>query len=175
MCAPRSWDSSHLPRCERREFTISDFSVQFFDQPINSRFDGRAFAQRKGKASDQSDLRVDRGIGREGEEGGKRLFDAESFAARYNLNIAQTAIAELAAYGLQCREIAKQCGTTVGSIRMFLHRIYNRVGVESQAQLIVLALGGERAAIRGEELKTSSKHYLWSEVRKHLKINKPKK
>jgi len=58
---------------------------------------------------------------------------------------------------------------------MFLHRIYNRVGVESQAQLIVLALGGERAAIRGEELKTSSKHYLWSEVRKHLKINKPKK
>ena len=58
---------------------------------------------------------------------------------------------------------------------MFLHRIYNRVGVESQAQLIVLALGGERAAIRGEELKTSNKHQLWSEVRKHLKINKPKK
>jgi DNA-binding CsgD family transcriptional regulator len=163
-----------LPRCKRGESIISDFSLQFFDQPINSRFDSRAFAQGKSKASGQSDLRVDRGTGLQGEEGGKRLFDAESFAARYNLNVAQTAIAELAAYGLQCREIAKQCGTTVGSIRMFLHRIYNRVGVESQAQLIVLALGGERAAIRGEELKTSSKHHLWSEVRKHLKLNKPK-
>ncbi|HZF46304.1 MAG TPA: response regulator transcription factor [Sphingomonadaceae bacterium] len=49
-------------------------------------------------------------------------------------------IAEAVSGGMRNRDIAEEIGTTEGSVKVYLHRIYEKVGVSSRTELAVLVL-----------------------------------
>lgn len=57
------------------------------------------------------------------------------------LNLREREIAEGVALGKRNREIAEDVGMTEGSIKVYLHRIYDKLGVENRTALAVLMLG----------------------------------
>ncbi len=52
----------------------------------------------------------------------------------------ETLIAEAVAVGKRNRDIAEEIGTTEGSIKVYLHRIYEKLGVSSRTELAVLVM-----------------------------------
>ena len=56
------------------------------------------------------------------------------------LSAREMQIAEAVAVGKRNRDIAEDIGTTEGSIKVYLHRIYEKLGVGSRTELAVLVL-----------------------------------
>ncbi|HTO27006.1 MAG TPA: LuxR C-terminal-related transcriptional regulator, partial [Devosia sp.] len=54
-------------------------------------------------------------------------------------------IAEAVSVGKRNREIADEVGTTEGSIKVYLHRIYEKLAIGSRTELAVLVLRLKRA------------------------------
>lgn len=57
-------------------------------------------------------------------------------------------IAGLIRIGLRNREIAQRCGLTEGTVKVHLHSIFQKLGIKSRSELIILMIGspGEVAA-----------------------------
>jgi two-component system nitrate/nitrite response regulator NarP len=51
----------------------------------------------------------------------------------------ERAIVGLAAQGVRNREIADQLGITEGTVKVYLHRIYEKLGVSNRTELALLA------------------------------------
>jgi two-component system nitrate/nitrite response regulator NarP len=56
----------------------------------------------------------------------------------------EKAIAALVARGLRNREIGAQLGMTEGTVKVYLHRVYEKLGVGSRTELAILAKGAEQ-------------------------------
>lgn len=56
------------------------------------------------------------------------------------LSTRELQIAEAVAVGKRNRDIAEDIGTTEGSIKVYLHRIYEKIGVSSRTELAVLVM-----------------------------------
>jgi len=61
-------------------------------------------------------------------------------SALNKLSVRELQIAEAVAVGKRNRDIAEDIGTTEGSIKVYLHRIYEKLGVSSRTELAVLVL-----------------------------------
>lgn len=61
-------------------------------------------------------------------------------SALAKLSARELQIAEAVAVGKRNRDIAEEIGTTEGSIKVYLHRIYEKLGVGSRTELAVLVL-----------------------------------
>lgn len=61
-------------------------------------------------------------------------------SALAKLSARELQIAEAVAAGKRNRDIAEEIGTTEGSIKVYLHRIYEKLGVSSRTELAVLVL-----------------------------------
>ena len=57
----------------------------------------------------------------------------------------ETAIVDLVAQGLRNREIAAQLGLTEGTVKVYLHRIYEKLEVSNRTELAILARGTDAA------------------------------
>lgn len=57
----------------------------------------------------------------------------------------ERAIVEQVGRGLRNREIAAELGMTEGTVKVYLHGIYQKLGVENRTELAVLALGERNA------------------------------
>ena len=55
----------------------------------------------------------------------------------------ETAIVDLVAQGLRNREIAGQLGLTEGTVKVYLHRIYEKLEVTNRTELAILARGSD--------------------------------
>jgi len=62
--------------------------------------------------------------------------DVPAFRTRYRLSARETQIAELILRGLGNREIAQMLGITTTTTKKHLGRIFDKVGVDSRAQLM---------------------------------------
>lgn len=56
----------------------------------------------------------------------------------------EAAIVDLVAQGLRNREIAAQLGLTEGTVKVYLHRIYEKLEVTNRTELAILTRGAER-------------------------------
>ncbi|WEK42500.1 MAG: response regulator transcription factor [Candidatus Sphingomonas colombiensis] len=56
----------------------------------------------------------------------------------YGLTLRQEELVKLVGKGLRNREIALRCGLSEGTVKLHLHRIYNKLGIGSRAQLIMM-------------------------------------
>jgi two-component system nitrate/nitrite response regulator NarP len=56
-----------------------------------------------------------------------------------SLSRREAAIVALVAQGLRNREIASQLGLTEGTVKVYLHRIYEKLGVTNRTELAILA------------------------------------
>lgn len=61
-------------------------------------------------------------------------------SALNKLSARELQIAEAVAAGKRNRDIAEEIGTTEGSIKVYLHRVYEKLGVGSRTELAVLIL-----------------------------------
>ncbi len=61
-------------------------------------------------------------------------------SALAKLSARELQIAEAVAVGKRNRDIAEDIGTTEGSIKVYLHRIYEKLGVSTRTELAVLVL-----------------------------------
>ena len=61
-------------------------------------------------------------------------------SALSRLSPRESQIADAVAVGKRNRDIAEDVGTTEGSIKVYLHRIYEKLGVSSRTELAVLVL-----------------------------------
>lgn len=57
---------------------------------------------------------------------------------QYGLTRRQEELVKLVGEGLRNREIARRCGLTEGTVKLHLHHIYNKLGISSRAQLIMM-------------------------------------
>jgi len=57
----------------------------------------------------------------------------------------EKAIAALVARGLRNREIGAQLGMTEGTVKVYLHRVYEKLGVGSRTELAILAKDAEQS------------------------------
>jgi two-component system nitrate/nitrite response regulator NarP len=53
----------------------------------------------------------------------------------------ERAVAELAAQGVRNRDIAVELGMTEGTVKMYLHRIYEKLQVSNRTELSVITKG----------------------------------
>ncbi|HEY0414084.1 MAG TPA: response regulator transcription factor [Allosphingosinicella sp.] len=58
------------------------------------------------------------------------------------LNVREKAIAELVQQGMRNREIALRLGMNEGTVKVYLHRIYRKLGIGSRTELAIHARGG---------------------------------
>lgn len=56
------------------------------------------------------------------------------------LTVRESQIAQAVAVGKRNRDIADEIGTTEGSVKVYLHRIYEKLGIGSRTELAVLVL-----------------------------------
>jgi len=56
----------------------------------------------------------------------------------------EKAIVALVARGLRNLEVAGELGITEGTVKVYLHRIYEKLGVANRTELAILATGGRR-------------------------------
>ncbi|MBS1239877.1 MAG: two component transcriptional regulator, LuxR family [Proteobacteria bacterium] len=61
-------------------------------------------------------------------------------SALAKLSARELQIAEAVAVGKRNRDIAEDIGTTEGSVKVYLHRIYEKLGVSSRTELAVLVM-----------------------------------
>ncbi len=57
---------------------------------------------------------------------------------QYGLTRRQEELVKLVGEGLRNREIARRCGLAEGTVKLHLHHIYNKLGISSRAQLIMM-------------------------------------
>jgi two-component system nitrate/nitrite response regulator NarP len=86
---------------------------------------------------------------------GKRWIDKELLERALNVSLdgsgesdrlaalttRERAIASLIALGRRNREIASELGLTEGTVKVYLHNIYSKLGVENRTELAVMAAG----------------------------------
>lgn len=88
---------------------------------------------------------------------GKRFIDPATLERALDLAIAEPKpcpfellsqrelqIAEAITAGMRNREIAERLGMTEGSVKVYLHRIYERLGIENRTELAVTMLEARR-------------------------------
>jgi two-component system nitrate/nitrite response regulator NarP len=89
---------------------------------------------------------------------GKRWIDKELLERALNVTIdgspesdplgalttREKAIASLIAQGLRNREVASELGLTEGTVKVYLHNMYAKLGVENRTELAVMAAGTQR-------------------------------
>ena len=61
----------------------------------------------------------------------------------------ERAVVGLVAQGLRNRAIAEELGLTEGTVKVYLHRIYEKLGVSSRTELAILARDNEPTADLG--------------------------
>jgi two-component system nitrate/nitrite response regulator NarL len=61
------------------------------------------------------------------------------------LTVRERAIAQLVGQGLRNREIGEELGLTEGTVKVALHRIYEKLSIESRVDLAMLARDAERS------------------------------
>jgi two-component system nitrate/nitrite response regulator NarL len=67
------------------------------------------------------------------------------------LNPRERRIAELVVRGLRNREIGERIGTNEGNVKVYLHRIYRKLGISSRTEMVLHAAGrGPREAPQGD-------------------------
>ena len=57
----------------------------------------------------------------------------------------ERAIAQLVGQGLRNREIGEELGLTEGTVKVALHRIYEKLSIETRVDLAMLARDAERS------------------------------
>lgn len=67
----------------------------------------------------------------------------------------ESAIVDLVAQGLRNREIAGQLGLTEGTVKVYLHRIYEKLEVTNRTELAILARGSDVARPRSDQVESS--------------------
>ena len=60
------------------------------------------------------------------------------------LTVRERAIAQLVGQGLRNREIGEELGLTEGTVKVALHRIYEKLGIETRVELAMLARDADR-------------------------------
>jgi two-component system nitrate/nitrite response regulator NarP len=60
------------------------------------------------------------------------------------LSVRELAIAQAVAAGKRNREIAETVGMTEGSVKVYLHRIYEKLGIDNRTELAILLLEDRR-------------------------------
>lgn len=68
-----------------------------------------------------------------------KLQEGASGSGFASLSRREAAIVALVAQGLRNREIAGQLGLTEGTVKVYLHRIYEKLGVTNRTELAILA------------------------------------
>jgi two-component system nitrate/nitrite response regulator NarP len=61
-----------------------------------------------------------------------------------NLSVRERQIVEAVARGKRNRDIAESTGMSEGSIKIYLHRIYEKLGIENRTELAIMVLEQDR-------------------------------
>lgn len=72
----------------------------------------------------------------------------ERILPSFDLTRRQEELVRLVGQGLRNREIAEQCGLTEGTVKIHLHNVFNKLGIRSRSQLILML--AEEAQANGE-------------------------
>ena len=63
-------------------------------------------------------------------------IEREAFRRRYRLSLREAQVAELVLRGLSNQDIARTLGMALATVKKHLSRTFDKVGVDSRAQLI---------------------------------------
>ena len=71
------------------------------------------------------------------------LTDSDSGDPLRALSARERAVAGLVLQGLRNKEIASELGVTEGTVKVHLHKVFEKLGINSRTELIILAQGKE--------------------------------